>query len=344
MSVRKSKRKAKKRSHEEGLWLVTEEGHWIEVKKKLIKANNLIEEPAIRYGKPFEEGKPIEQIYGVSYPNFRESALDYIKARFAAEEVPLTAKTMFPKSKIADTKFDAFIGGVVMVLEDYPLAPPKTQGGPGSTRRGYVDRQLKQIEEYQKFQVGSVSETGKENLVPFPDLFQTHQIWERTLPAPGFPKGVLMVLPRFPNYEVWLTEKEYELRALDDVGRFALHRYAQKLNNYPFPVTGEDGKPELDGDGEPLIVHQEAMLYMNGYVAQTGSSQQYHAFIVPVLIQAKDGLKFIFELKLSKVPKKYTTLMDVPTEGEVPVTISARQKPLLYATVTEMLAKAMAQE
>ena len=116
-----------------------------------------------------------------------------------------------------------------------------------------------------------------------------------------------------------------------------MHRQRQRLNNYPFPVIGEDGKPELDGDSEPMVKYEEAMLYFDGYVAQSGSSQQYHAFIVPVLVQGEEGEKFIFEMKLSKTIKKYTKLMNVPQEGEIPVTVSAQQKPLIMANVAEML-------
>ena len=150
--------------------------------------------------------------------------------------------------------------------------------------------------------------------------------------------GALKVLPRI-YYDVWLTEKLYELQAFNDAGRFELVKLMNKLESYPFPVIGEDGQPELDGDGEPMVKHEEAMLFIDGYVAQTGSTQQYHAFIVSHRIQAEDGEKFIFEMKLSKTVKKFTKAMAIPMEGEMPVTVSAGQPPLIISGVAEMLSK-----
>ena len=323
MSKRK---KSKARSHDEGLWLVTAEGKWIEVKKKAIKSDNIVPPIDICYGKPFVEGKPIEQVFGVSYPNSREDASTLIKERFAVAD--FTAENLFPKDPIAETKYTKFIDAVIKTFEEIPLAPPKNQGGPGSTRRGMVDRHLKPVEEYDKYQNTGINEAGRPILKQFPYLTTTHQIYEKDQVD-----GTLKVLPRI-LYDVWLPEMLYELYALDDGGRFALYQEAQKLNNYPFPVM-EDGVQKMDGDGQPMVSYDEAMLYYDGYVAQSGSSKQYAAFIIPVQIQGKEGPQFIFEMKLTKAAKKYSKLMDVPKEGEVPVTVTGKQ--MVTSTVEEML-------
>ena len=318
MSKKKSK---KKRSHDEGLWLITAEGNYIEVKKSVIKSDNIIPRPAIRYGKPYVEGKPIELVENATFPVFRDDHADLIKKRFA--EMEFTAEKLFPDSEIAETRYSNLISAIVTVSQDIPL---------DTYQRRMVDRNLKLVEETQKYQVTGINEsTGKEILEEFPYLSMTHQIREKDQ------EGALKVLPRI-YYDLWLTEKLYELRAQDDAGRFELVKLMNKLEAYPFPVM-EDGAPKMDGDEQPMIKHEDAMLYYDGYVAQSGSSQQYHAFIIANRIQAEDGEKFIFEMKLAKTIKKYTKLMDIPLEGEVPVTVSGKQKPLVMSSVAEMLLK-----
>jgi len=318
-----SKKKSKKtRSRDEGLWLITEDGNWIEVKKSLIKSDNIVPQPAIRYGKPHVEGKPIELVENATFPVFREDHADLIKAKFA--EMKFTADKLFPKDPIADTRYTNLISAIVTVSKEIPLA---------SYARQMVDRKLQVVEETQKYQVAGINEgTGREILTEFPYLTMTHQIWERN------DEGTLKVLPRI-YYDLWLTEKLYELRAQDDAGRFEMVKLMDKLENYPFPLLGEDGVPKFDGDGEPMVSYEDAMLYYDGYVAQSGSSQQCHAFIVANRVQAEDGEKFVFEMKLAKTIKKYTQLMDVPQEGDVPVTVPGRQKPLVMSSVAEMLLK-----
>ena len=314
-------KKRKTRSHEEGLWLITEDGNWIEVKKSVIKSANIVPEVAIRYGKPYVENKPIELVENASFPVFREDHAALIKDKFAA--LDFTAEKLWPEDPIAETRYDKLISAIVAVSGEIPLA---------SYQRFKVDRHLNKVEDFEKYQVVGMNESsGREILDRFPYLAMTHQIHEKDQTT-----GTLKVLPRI-YYDLWLTEKLYELRAQNDGGRFGLHTYGQKLNNYPFPVIGEDDSPELDGDNKPMVKYEEAMLYCEGYVAQSGSSQQYHAFIVPVLVQGEEGEKFIFEMKLAKTIKKYTKLMDVPQEGEVPVTVSAQQQPLVMSSVAEML-------
>jgi len=321
MSSRKKSKKRKTRSHDEGLWIITEEGNWIEVKKSLISSEKIIPRPAIRWGKPHVEGKPIELVENASFPVFREDHATLVKDKFA--KMDFTAENLFPGDKIADTRYNNLISAIITVSKDIPL----------DTYEKYkVDRHLQKVEDAQKYQVVGVNEsTGKEILNVFPELLMTHQIYEKDQA-----QGTLKVLPRI-YYDVWLTEKLYELKAFDDAGRFGLTKLMNKLENYPFPVLKEDGTPELDGDGTPLLKHEEAMLYFDGYVAQTGSSQQYHAFIVAHRIQAEDGEKFIFEMKLSKTIKKFTKAMDLPLEGEIPITVSAQQRPLVISDVAEML-------
>ena len=320
MSKRKSKKK-KTRSHDEGLWIITEEGIWIEVKKSLIKADKIVPSPAIRWGKPHVEGKPIELVENASFPVFREDHATLVKDKFA--KMDFTAENLFPGDKIADTRYNNLISAIITVSTDIPL----------ETYQKYkVDRHLNKVEDAQKYKVVGINEdTGREILDVFPLLLMTHQIYEKDRV-----QGTLKVLPRI-YYDLWLTEKLYELRAFDDGGRFEMVKLMNKLENYPFPVLKEDGTPELDGDGTPLIKAEEAMLYYDGYVAQTGSSQQYHAFIVSQRIQTEDGEKFVYEMKLSKTIKKFTKTMDIPLEDEIPITVSAQQRPLVISDVAEML-------
>ena len=318
----KTKRK-KTRSHEEGLWLITENDIWIEVKKSVIKSDKIVPAPAIRYGKPYEEGKPIELVENASFPVFREDHADLVKKKFA--DMDFTAEKLFPGDEIAETRYGNLITAILSISTDIPLA---------SYERYKVDRRLNKVEEFEKYQVVDVNpDTGREILNRFPYLNMTHQMYEKDRAS-----GALKALPRI-YYGLWLTEKLYELRAFDDAGRFEMKRLMDKLNDYPFPVLDGEGNPQLDGDEKPMVKHEEAMLYFDGYVAQSGSSQQYHAFIVPVLIQAEDGDKFVFEMKLSKTIKKFTKAMDVPAADEVPITVSAQQRPLVMSSVAEMLLK-----
>lgn len=319
MSKRKSK-KRKTRSHDEGLWIITEDGIWIEVKKSLIKADKIVPAPAIRWGKPYVEGKQIELVENASYPVFREDHSTLVKQKFA--EMDFTAESLFPGDEIAETRYSKLIGAIVSVSMDIPLE---------TYQRFKVDRHLNKVEDAQKYQVVGMNEsTGREILDVFPELQMTHQIREKNQ------QGILKVLPRI-YYDLWLTERLYELKAFNDAGRFEMTKLMNKLDNYPFPVLKEDGTPELDGDGQPMVKREEAMLYFEGYVAQTGSSQQYHAFIVSYRIQAEDGEKFVFEMKLSKTIKKFTKTMDIPMEGEIPLTVSAQQPTLVISDVAEML-------
>ncbi len=314
-------KKKKTRSHEEGLWLITDAGIWIEVKKSVIKSDKIVPAPAIRYGRPYVENEPIDLVENASFPVFRGDLGLLVEGKFAEEG--FTAESLWPGDENAETRYTKFIEAVLQTSGEIPLA---------SYQRFKVDRDLNKVEDFEKYQVVGMNEsTGREILDRFPYLNMTHQIYEKNQAS-----GALKVLPRI-YYELWLTEKLYELPAQNDAGRFEMYKLAQKLNDYPFPVMGENGVPELDGDGAPMVKHEEAMLYYDGYVAQSGSTQQYHAFIVPVLVQGEEGEKFIFEMKLAKTIKKYTKLMDVPQEGEVPVTVSAQQQPLIMANVAEML-------
>jgi len=313
------KKKTKTRSRDEGLWLVTADGNWIEVKKSLIKSDNIVPNAAIRYGKPYVEGKPIELVEPSTFPVFREDHDVLIKEKFA--EMGFTAEKLFPDDEIADTRYSNLISAIMTVSREIPLS---------TYERHMIDRKLQKVEDHQKYQVAGINEeTGREILVEFPYLLTTHQIWEKNQ------EGILKVLPRI-YYDLWLTEKLYELQARDDAGRFEMRKLMDKLENYPFPVM-EDGVQKMDGDESPMVSYEDAMLYYDGYVAQSGSSQQYHAFIVANRIQAEDGEKFIFEMKLAKTIKKYTNLMDIPKEGEMPVTVSGKQKPLVMSSVAEML-------
>lgn len=328
-----SKKKKKPRSHDKGLWIVTVNGTWIEVKKSAITAEKIVPQPAIRIGKPYIEGKPIELLESATFPVHRESHVELVKAKFA--ELGFTAKEIWPGPSIpvldelgapvlddegepmveyagdpiAETRYNNLLAAFTQISTGIPL---------DTYSRSFVDRNLQIVEEWEKYRVVGYNEvSGLEILEQFPHLQQTHQIHEK-------------VLPRI-YYDLWLTEKLYELPAYDDAGRFELWKLAQRLNDYPFPIF-KDGK--ATGEFE----HQEAMLYMEGYVAQTGSSQQYHAFIAPQRITQENGSEeFILEMKLSKTLKQFSKSQPVPKPDEVPVTVTKAQKPLIMAGVAEML-------
>lgn len=317
----KERSRKKSRSHDEGLWIVTEEESWIPVKKTLLKAENITPQPVIRKGKPYIEGQSVELVEPAQWPVFRDDTASLVKKMFM--EQGFKPEMLFPKDPIAESRLDKLIESVLTVTQEIPLA---------SYKMGSVDKTLKKVQEIQKYQVVGVNEkSGKEIVRPFPDLQMTHQIFEKD-------EKITWVFPRV-YWDLWLQESIHAITAVDDVGRFELWKLAQKLNDYPFSRTDPaDGKVILDKKGKPTIIREEGMIIKEGYVAQSGSSQQYHALLMPVRIVEKDvPEQFVFLMKLSQTIIRYTDAMRVPLPGEVPVTVSKEQKPLVMASVAEML-------
>ena len=127
-------------------------------------------------------------------------------------------------------------------------------------------------------------------------------------------------------WDAWLPESFYELEPRTDEDRFGLASLVNKLEDYPIPAP----------DG--TVVKQEAMLYKEGYIAQSGASSGYYALIRGKKVNDKQGVeKFTLEMKLSKSIFKYQHLVPFPKAGEIPVTVGA-QKPIMQMGVAELLA------
>lgn len=313
-----------KRDLNVGLWIVTGAGTFISVDKSPIKAEKIISEPAIRYGKPYQEGKPIELLEPANWPIFREELVDRIRNAFA--DAGFTAESVFPKLPNAEQRLTSFLTATLKAAAEYPLA---------SYSKGKIDRELRRVENFETYEVVGVNEkTGKEQLRPFPYLEMTHQIREIT------EEGRIMVWPRI-YYDLWLPESHYELSARDDADRIELWKLGDKLNHYPFPRKDLKGVPILE-DGKPIFDYEEGMLVKEGYVSQSGSRQQYHALIVPKRITAQGEEKFLLEMKLTKTPIKYAKAMPIPRPGEVPTTVAKEQRPLVMESFAELLAQVVA--
>ena len=288
---------------------MTAEGSWFEVKPSKIDASKIMDEIAIRYGKPSEDGKRIELIESATFPVFREDTIELVKKQF--KELGFTAKTLFPKDELAETRFNNLLQATIKVTQEIPLQ---------SYNRSFVDKKLNKVSEYEKYYVTGINETsGVEQLAVLPYYEKTHQIFEKD------DTGKLWILPSI-YWDIWLPESYYELAPYTDEDRFGLARLVNKLEDYPIPTP--DGKVEK----------QEAMLYKEGYIAQSGASSGYYALIRGKKVIGEDKEeKFTLEMKISKSIFKYQHLVPFPKKGEIPATVGV-QKPIMQMGVAELLA------
>jgi len=313
-----------------GLWLKTEEGKYISLSKKKLTAENITPQPIIRYGKaPPEEGskRPIELIQSAPWPVYRSDTVSKLVSLFKAAGFEATTIYKDSDEDLANSKFNTLMTATLQLLTGIPL---------DTYTRGYLDRKGDKVEsgDVYKYKVAGVNETGKELLEEFPYLEMTHVIEEKD-------ETGLCIWPRI-YYDMWLPDSVYQLTAKDDASRFELWRLAQKLDEYPFPIKDGKDKVKLDDEGNPIVTFEEAMIVRQGYIAQSGSTQQYHALIVPERIQAGGEDKFVFLMKLTRTIRRYAEPMDVPAPGEVPLTVMREQKPLVMESFAEMLQKAAA--
>lgn len=313
-----------------GLWLKTEEGNYIALEKKALTAENIRPEPVIRYGKapPEDPKKPIELVENASWPVFRDNTVSRIVQLF--QENGFTPKSLYKDAPddVAASKFTTLMSSTVQLLMGLPLQ---------TYTKGYIDRKEAKVQssDVWKYKVVSVNEaTGREELEEFPYLEMTHMIEEKD--SLGY-----CVWPRI-YFDLWVPDTYHQLTAKDDAGRFELWRLAQKLNAYPFPVKDEKGEIKRDDNGDPIMQFEEAMLVKQGYVAQSGSTKQYHALIVPERMQIGSEEKFVFLMKLTRTIRKYAEPMKVPAPGETPVSVLKDQKPLVMESFAEMLKLAAA--
>ena len=307
-----------------GLWLKTAEGNYIGLSKKALKPENIAPQPIIRYGKQQTDPKrPIELVENASWPVFRESTVNKLVKLF--DENGIKPEAIYKDSDLetAAIKFQSLMAASLSLLSTIPL---------DTYTKGYVDRKENKIEsvDVYKYQVKGVNEkTGKEILEEFPYLETTHVIEEMD-------EHGLTVWPRM-YYDMWLPSSFNQLVGKTDADRFALWKIAQKLNEYPFPVKDEQGNLVMDENGDPKIVYDEGMIVKQGYVAQSGSSKQYHALIVPETITVGGEQKFAMIMKLTQTVRKLLDPMPVPKPGEVPVTVTREQKPLVMEGFAQML-------
>ena len=313
-----------------GLWLKTEEGKYIAVSKKKITAENIKPQPIIRYGKAPVEGSslPIELVQSAPWPVYRGDTVEKLLSRFREHDFKATDLYKVSDEELANSKFSTLMTATMQLLATIPL---------DTYKRGYLDRKGNKVEseDVYKYQVASVNETtGKEILEEFPYLEMTHMIEEKD--DLGY-----CIWPRI-YYDMWLPDSVYQLTAKDDASRFELWRLAQKLDEYPFPVKDDKDEVKLDDEGNPIVKFEEGMIVKQGYIAQSGSTKQYHALIIPERIQIGGEDKFVFLMKLTRTIRKYAAPMAVPAPGEVPITVMREQKPLVMESFAEMLKTAAA--
>jgi len=310
--------------------LKTEEGNFIGLKKKKLSAENIAPQPVIRHGKapPEDPSKPIELVETAHWPVFRGETVDNLVNLFAENGLKPEAIYKDADAETAKSKFTTLMNATLQLLTTQPL---------DTYKRGYVDRQGRKVEsaDVYTYKVASVNEaTGREVLEEFPYLELTHIIEEKD-------EQGLTVWPRM-YYDMWLPDSIYQLTGKTDADRFELWKLAQKLNEYPFPVKNKDGSIKLDDNGDPVINYDEAMIVKQGYIASTGSTKAYHALIVPERIQTQGEDKFVFLMKLTRTVRKFAEAMEVPKPGEVPVSTTREQKPLVMESFAEMLSQVAA--
>lgn len=333
MSRKSKKKRTNKIDLSKGLWIKTAEGRYIGVKKKKITAESIRPRPPIRYGLEAEDGK-IELVEGRSFPVFDPGptenehwTVEKVIDKLSENGLPPTAIYTNDEQGEAEKKFRILMSGVLTLLEDLPL---------DTYKRGYIDRNRNRVDNdlVWKYQVKAVEDDGTEILEEFPYLESTHVIEEVTEDGPR-------VWPRI-YYDMFLGESYYELYAKTDADRFMEYNLGEKLDNYPLPVLDDQGNPLLDGDGNPMIKHEEVMLVYEGYCAQSGSSQQYHALITHERIQSEGEEKFVLVMKLTQTKFEFANAMKVPSPEEVPRTTTRKQKPIIMEDFASQIAGAVA--
>jgi len=299
--------------------------NYIKVKTKKLKAETITPRPAIRYGVPEEEGK-VKLVTSTTTPKFKEDMSLRIMGRFKTGEV---YDTVLNWINLPDVAEDANEEEKQLALETQrdqlskilTLAFAAAQEEPlQGYSRGYVDAFGNLVEgKVKKYQVKAVDDEGVEQLDEFPYVSKTQvfRISDDTVYPLIYRDEMLQA-----------SDMLYELYSSDDVGRFGLWKLASKM----FDWTKTDGTKMA-----------EVMAVIQPVYMTSGSTQEYIGLIWPKRIVEEGGEeKFIFMMRLSQSNLQHINTMDVPKEGEVPVTIDAQQKPLQLAGFAQMVASVKA--
>jgi len=292
------------------------DNNYIKVKRKKIQADNIRPQPAIRYG--VKEEDRVTLVSSATTPKFKENIATNVVNRFEREGVLVPVKSWLKEefqNKLSDILTIAFAAAQEEPLDGYS--------------RVYIDAAgaIRAGGEVKKFQVADVKEDGTEVLDEFPytNTTQVFKIDEST------------VQPRiYWDEMLQASDMVYEVYAEDDVGRFALWKVANQLNNWSADPS------------DPKSPTEEMMAVIQPIYLTSGTTQEYIALIAPKRIVEKDGSeKFVLVMKCCQSNIAYLNAMKRPAEGEVPITIQAEQKPLRLASFAQMvqaLAKEGAQE
>jgi len=292
------------------------DNNYIKVKRKKIQADNIRPQPAIRYG--VKEEDRVTLVSSATTPKFKENIATNVVNRFEREGVLVPVKSWLKEefqNKLSDILTIAFAAAQEEPLDGYS--------------RVYIDAAgaIRAGGEVKKFQVADVKEDGTEVLDEFPytNTTQVFKIDEST------------VQPRiYWDEMLQASDMVYEVYAEDDVGRFALWKVANQLNNWSADPS------------DPKSPTEEMMAVIQPIYLTSGTTQEYIALIAPKRIVERDGSeKFVLVMKCCQSNIAYLNAMKRPAEGEVPITIQAEQKPLRLASFAQMvqaLAKEGAQE
>lgn len=290
-----------------GTHLLFDNRHYIKVKTKKIKAENIRPQPALRYGVRRDDGM-IEPAKSATTPKFREDAVALTIAKWKTEDVYNEAiewlEGTSPEERAESLRKILMLG--FGAAQEIPL---------DGYSRVYVDRIGALLEGVTKFQVTGVSDEGVEELEDFPYTTKTQV----------FPINDETVFPLIYRDEMLQArDMVYELWSDVDVDRFGLWERVQKMFNW------------VKADGE---VMGEVMAVIQPVYMTSGSTQEYIALVWPKRVTLEDGSeKFVLLMRLSQSNVAYLNAMDVPKPGDVPITVEAKQAPLRLATFAQMKA------
>jgi len=288
------------------------DNNYIKVKRKKIEADNIRPQPAIRYG--YTEEGSVMLVRSATTPKFKENITTNVVNRFKDEDI---MKMVEPWIKAPDDEDKIPKLEKLSNILTLAFAAAQDEALDGYSRV-YVDAAgaIRPNGEVKKFQVKDVNEDGTEVLGEFPYTTNTQvfKIDEST------------VQPRiYWDEMLQASDYIYEVYAEDDVGRFALWKIANQLNNWPTDPS------------DPKSPTEEMMAVIQPIYLTSGTTQEYIALIAPKRIVEKDGMeKFVLVMKCCQSNIAYLNAMKRPAAGEVPVTIQAEQKPLVLASFAQM--------
>ena len=295
-----------------GTYLVFEGADYVKVRREKRTSDKINPPPKTAYGTVNESGE-VEEVFSASTvkefhvraPRAIEVEGEETRLETDSEIAAEVVTEYFKEAKIdkpllnriaESEKFSKEDGLNTIVQMTLKAVKEKLPISYGRTYRD-VNNQLVTTK-VDKYLVADVEEDGKPVLKPVPKV-------ERTREFHLIDKYIFsrVLLSQF------LINDEYELYSDNDVDTFKLAKYMDSFYNYVRP------NGEVVGD---------AMAVLSPVYLQGGQNiQDYIAFIYPEKKILKNGEeKFVWVMATSQAKRKSLHAMDIPKEGEIPLTMS----------------------